>query len=218
MKLKDATPREFTTDFKDVPAYKHKDVEVLHKFEDGHWIGTHKNVHVWYALENGYAVGWNENPSTGWSFPVKKMSGHSVNVLRWANALNSGDYMQTRNTLRDGDSFCCLGVLCDISGVGEWHQDTVETESDLYSLQKWAFGCDSLNPPPSVWRWLTGIDKQLLIDIEGILAVRHKEKDYPFRGIHTLNDIAGLSFSCIAEMLYKTVSGEVQTSLKPLTF
>ena len=36
-------------------------------------------------------------------------------------ALRSGKYRQTQNSLRSGGSFCCLGVACDISGLGEWH-------------------------------------------------------------------------------------------------
>lgn len=32
----------------------------------------------------------------------------------WVEALRSGKYDQTKNTLRRGDSFCCLGVLCDL--------------------------------------------------------------------------------------------------------
>ncbi len=35
-------------------------------------------------------------------------------------ALRSGDYAQTRGTLRRADTYCCLGVACDLSGQGEW--------------------------------------------------------------------------------------------------
>jgi len=31
------------------------------------------------------------------------------------SALRSGEYSQTTGRLRDGDSYCCLGVLCDIA-------------------------------------------------------------------------------------------------------
>lgn len=34
---------------------------------------------------------------------------------KWVKALRSGDYPQTRSTLRDDIGFCCLGVLCDIA-------------------------------------------------------------------------------------------------------
>jgi hypothetical protein len=35
----------------------------------------------------------------------------------WVTALRSGRYKQGKNQLKKGDSFCCLGVLCDLSGV-----------------------------------------------------------------------------------------------------
>jgi hypothetical protein len=48
----------------------------------------------------------------------------------WVDALRSGDYKQTQETLRSGDSFCCLGVLCDISKIGTW------TDFDTYLLDE----------------------------------------------------------------------------------
>jgi hypothetical protein len=39
---------------------------------------------------------------------------------RWATALESGEYDQGNGSLQDNGKFCCLGVLCDISGRGEW--------------------------------------------------------------------------------------------------
>ena len=42
---------------------------------------------------------------------------------KWVDALRSGEYEQTTNLLRDDKGFCCLGVLCDISGLGEWKRD-----------------------------------------------------------------------------------------------
>jgi len=39
---------------------------------------------------------------------------------QWLDALRSGNYQQTRGTLKYDDRFCCLGVACDISGLGEW--------------------------------------------------------------------------------------------------
>lgn len=45
-----------------------------------------------------------------------------VKIL-WLEALRSGRYKQTRRQLRDAEGFCCLGVLCDISGFGKWDQN-----------------------------------------------------------------------------------------------
>jgi hypothetical protein len=39
---------------------------------------------------------------------------------KWVAALRSGKYKQGKNFLKLRDEFCCLGVLCDISGLAEW--------------------------------------------------------------------------------------------------
>ena len=45
----------------------------------------------------------------------------------WVAALRSGEYRQTRGALRkakeggyERDGYCCLGVLCQISGLVKW--------------------------------------------------------------------------------------------------
>lgn len=38
----------------------------------------------------------------------------------WIEALESDKYQQGVGCLRNADKFCCLGVLCDISGDGKW--------------------------------------------------------------------------------------------------
>lgn len=35
----------------------------------------------------------------------------------WLEALRSGKYNQTKGHLKRRDSYCCLGVLCDLDGV-----------------------------------------------------------------------------------------------------
>ena len=44
---------------------------------------------------------------------------------KWVKALRSGEYQQTRGALcnrnsRKKPSYCCLGVLCDVTGLGKW--------------------------------------------------------------------------------------------------
>ena len=39
---------------------------------------------------------------------------------KWVEALRSGKYKQGRNYLNSKGAFCCLGVLCDLSGEGKW--------------------------------------------------------------------------------------------------
>lgn len=41
----------------------------------------------------------------------------------WVEALRSGKYEQTTGMLRDNGNYCCLGVACDISKLGEWIDD-----------------------------------------------------------------------------------------------
>jgi hypothetical protein len=36
---------------------------------------------------------------------------------KWIKALRSGDYRQGQHCLRNGDNFCCLGVLADVLGA-----------------------------------------------------------------------------------------------------
>lgn len=43
---------------------------------------------------------------------------------KWIEALRSGKYKQGRFALRTkSDDFCCLGVLCDVSGISEWEEN-----------------------------------------------------------------------------------------------
>lgn len=38
----------------------------------------------------------------------------------WIKALRSGNYKQGRSHLHQGDNYCCLGVACELSGLGNW--------------------------------------------------------------------------------------------------
>ncbi len=40
-------------------------------------------------------------------------------------ALRSGKYAQGKSRLRDGNSYCCLGVACDLVGTGKFHDDGI---------------------------------------------------------------------------------------------
>ena len=46
-------------------------------------------------------------------------------IENWLEALRSGKFKQVQNKLRkdvDKQEFCCLGVLCEISGMGHWEE------------------------------------------------------------------------------------------------
>lgn len=40
---------------------------------------------------------------------------------KWITALQSGEYEQANQELRNGDSYCCLGVLCDVVDSSAWY-------------------------------------------------------------------------------------------------
>jgi len=42
---------------------------------------------------------------------------------KWVAALRSGEYKQTREQLYDGKGYCCLGVLCKITGKKFFRDD-----------------------------------------------------------------------------------------------
>jgi hypothetical protein len=66
-------------------------------------------------------------------------------LLEWLVALTSGDYVQGRGRLKKekggyncADTYCCLGVLADVSGEGRWEDrafvypgDYIPREGDL---------------------------------------------------------------------------------------
>ena len=76
----------------------------------------------------------------------------------WLTALRSGDYQQGQGYLRQGDQYCCLGVLCDLYGkaVGPEWETTFGERAGIQSMhrvdtllpiqvQKWA---DLMLPNP----------------------------------------------------------------------
>jgi hypothetical protein len=42
---------------------------------------------------------------------------------KWLAALRSGEYEQTKGALRRDNSFCCLGVLCDVISPDGWQKN-----------------------------------------------------------------------------------------------
>lgn len=50
---------------------------------------------------------------------------------KWVDALRSGNYKQGKSKLRNADNtFCCLGVLCDVVNPKPWQQ---------YSDNSWSY-------------------------------------------------------------------------------
>ncbi len=66
-----------------------------------------------------------------------QMNEHWKNV--WTKALRSGAYTQTSGTLRDGEGFCCLGVLCDLyrreMSMGCWNENGMEADEVSFNFE-----------------------------------------------------------------------------------
>lgn len=104
---------------------------------------------------------------------------------KWVEALRSRKYKQGDGCLRNGDNFCCLGVLCDISGLGKWEK------SDHYDNGLFYCGTNAVLPG-SVMDW-SGINhfKGLFKTDEGDGVC-----------LTSLND-SGMSFAEIADVIEK---------------
>lgn len=79
---------------------------------------------------------------------------------KWIAALRSGNYNQGRYLLHSKENnYCCLGVLCDISLLGEWLY--CDNERDISGRCKFKSLTTSLvsdNYPPKEVRELVGLE------------------------------------------------------------
>jgi hypothetical protein len=79
-------------------------------------------------------------------------------IALWLAALRSGEYEQVEGGLREQDSYCCLGVACEVmrkqTGRGEWVGTTFRVEGENscsvlpHPVQEW-FGLEESNPAVS---------------------------------------------------------------------
>jgi hypothetical protein len=109
---------------------------------------------------------------------------------RWVSALRSGSYHQGRDFLRCDQSYCCLGVLCDLharSHALDWCDFGSESGSG-----RRIYAYDDLEAvlPERVVAW-SGLDAQDPV-------VAHDES---LTSITKLNDLKGLSFEQIADLI-----------------
>jgi len=97
---------------------------------------------------------------------------------KWLKALRSGEYEKGIDRLvtvpymeetNDNYQFCCLGVLADVAvkdGAAGWYDESYEHDDPDFE--------DTLLPPKiSEWAFGTGLDGQVLEDLQGFLASRN---------------------------------------------
>jgi hypothetical protein len=106
---------------------------------------------------------------------------------KWVRALLSGDYSQTEGTLRRGNTFCCLGVLCDLA----------EREG---VVQRYTIGSHSRYGKD-------GVEGSLPTEVMEWAGLTKSDPDVPFRKIRSsltnLNDNQELNFEQIADLIEK---------------
>ena len=105
----------------------------------------------------------------------------------WLDALRSGEYKQKRRKLRDTNSFCCLGVLCDLYAKEhgkEWDYDKGE---NYYYFEEADTGLAK-----SVMNWAGLTEEYPEVIMNGQI--------YP-TDLATINDDYGFNFNQIAELI-----------------
>ncbi len=98
---------------------------------------------------------------------------------KWVNALRSGEYTQGRRTLRVYDTYCCLGVLCQI------YVNEEGIKWDDWDDRRLAL------PPNSVLVW-SGLKSDN--------PIIHT-KDGMSKQLSVVNDNCGYSFDQIADLI-----------------
>lgn len=121
----------------------------------------------------------------------------------WVAALRSGKYTQTRDRLHTRSGFCCLGVLCDISGTSEW----VACENPntyYYSDKSGRYGAVSV-PSDIVKEWagLGDCSPHFKTENKALsILLEDSESNAPFLvSLADLNDRKQLSFVEIAALI-----------------
>lgn len=109
----------------------------------------------------------------------------------WLDALRSGNYKQGRDRLRDGNSFCCLGVLCDIvkDEIGGRWEGPADNPTFVVDDQ------NATGALPYAVQELAGLKQQN----PEIAAIRRKDDDAQY-SLAGMND-GGKSFAEIADII-----------------
>jgi hypothetical protein len=113
---------------------------------------------------------------------------NKANMRKWVAALRSGDYLQTQGALHKDDGYCCLGVVCEISKLGEWvRAEFHEVVEDPHYTYQIGYEAEHTHLPEPVREWLGVNSPNPLIkgNLHSIAA----------------NDSQGLSFNEIADLL-----------------
>lgn len=104
-------------------------------------------------------------------------------------ALRSGEYPQTQGRLRDGNGFCCLGVLVDLF-LKENEKEWIEGEFGYMVVDVDIYGAEDETLPRGVMEW-AGLSNS---NPDVILSEQTMR-------ISDLNDMEELNFTSIADII-----------------
>jgi hypothetical protein len=118
------------------------------------------------------------------------------NLRKWVAALRSGEYEQGKGALHLDGRYCCLGVACDLSKTGEWLRQESRNLTGEVSAHSLTYRCggegSTTAMPPKVQEWLG------IVGPDPMVRVRWDTNPLPLSAV---NDIEGLSFSEIADLI-----------------
>jgi len=115
------------------------------------------------------------------------------NFQLWINALRSNKFKQGKGFLQVKDTYCCLGVACEIA-IANGVQLTKQLVPDT---DHYMFGEEATHLPLKVQLWL-GVNYNNVVLDDGVVATH-------------VNDVEHWSFEQIANALQKLVDEEELT-------
>lgn len=117
---------------------------------------------------------------------------------KWVAALESGEYRQTKGTLRKSGAFCCLGVLCNLHAQ-EHPEIAAEEKYKGYYLGEEEF------LPSEVMDWAGIMENEGKFDTPVVYKKKNKDYGKYFKRFATcltdLNDDANYNFKKIAQVI-----------------
>ncbi|MNK27631.1 hypothetical protein D3C87_459930 [compost metagenome] len=141
-------------------------------------------------------------------------------TLNWIEKLESGEFLQITSVLRGvkngipyGIGYCCLGVACEISGLGKWGTEIPSGKifQHLFVLNgevpSPSNAYESLPPSQVIQDWF-GMPEDVGFEIilnRSRFRTDDREK-YHIKRLPGLND-AGVTFAEIAKVLRAAVNG-----------
>ena len=127
------------------------------------------------------------------------------NARAWVAALRSRHYSQNRGALKvtggsgRADGYCCLGVACEISGLGRWLDEGIKQAYRVrMSNGEYASSVDVLPTPVADWLGIATLEGS---PMAGALMNADGSYDVPtWASLAQAND-AGVSFADIADLI-----------------